>query len=45
MSLPLTSPQLGLVSVRVGNTEEIVASVLDTLRIFKYSPPPHQVNP
>lgn len=37
--------QLNLPFIRVGNIEDIVATILDTLRIFKYSPPPSHSNP
>ncbi|XP_046917591.2 intraflagellar transport protein 81 homolog [Dermatophagoides farinae] len=38
-------PKLNLPFIRVGNIEDIVATILDTLRIFKYSPPSSHSNP
>ncbi|KAH9418774.1 Intraflagellar transport protein 81 [Dermatophagoides pteronyssinus] len=43
--LNIVDPKLNLPFIRVGNIEDIVATILDTLRIFKYSPPPSHSNP
>lgn len=37
--------QLNLPSIRFGDIEDIVTTILDTLRIFKYSPPAAHSNP